>query len=424
MTPSQLSLFNTLSYILASTLSESDSSTRRQQDTYDHLCSLFQSRCPQQNPAIYGNPNLRFFGSPVGVGAESVQLTRNATEGHILLQAGRAHGVTHGDLFFAYPFHQNEGGPKNLSSQPLRLCVVKVGGLTSMCEVFSQGPSQPEIQTGWKARWQKRMALQQYPILVLGSNELLNDWRTESARRTSLDIRYEDSGNITFSFYVTLSGHGYYEIRDQLHETIDKVPTIGNIGSGSGLEHILEAIEHLVWFKHVKSIVNQSPSANFKKSLSIRLTAPSDKDIDPTEMAEVRDGDRLVLEVKNLTSSALFLYIYHLDSSWQIQNIVGGAYMTIPAQDSDKNHLGVTQKVLKMSIPPEVKREGHGYCDDVVKVFVTARPVSFAYLETPKLGVSAKADPQGGIPVAVQDPSDTDESDWVTVNFQIRTIAK
>jgi hypothetical protein len=414
-----------LTYLLLRTLIKSDPSDRRQQDTYDHLCSLFRSHCPRQDPALYGNTDLRFFGPPVaGVGEASVQLTRGATDGPIMLQAGRAHGLCDGDLFLAYPFHQQEGEARNITDQPPLLRTAKVGELVSELEEVRKGPGQPKIQTGWKVRWHTRTALRQYPTLVSVNHELLDKWRVESGRRTSLDIRYGDTGGIAFSFHVALTDLGQYEILDEYRNVIAQVPAVSKASSGAGLSNILETIEHLTWFKHVRAITNQSPSVSFQNSLSIRLTAPPNKTFDPTGVVEVRDGDRLVLEVRNLGSSALFFYIYNMDSSWQIQNILSAAYLTIPARDSDKNHLGMIRKVLKMAIPPEIKSKGQLHCDDVVKVFVTARPVSFAPLEIPKLGASAKADSEQGIPVAVPDQSDTEKSEWVAINFHLRTIAK
>ncbi|KAK4161141.1 hypothetical protein QBC43DRAFT_324184 [Cladorrhinum sp. PSN259] len=436
-----------LSYLLFRSLAELQDPNPRQQDLYHYLCSLFHSHCPRQDPVLYGNQDLQFFG-PLAAAhhhnydATPVWLAKNTLlSDRIALQAGRAHGVCIGDLLLAYPTWQAGGAGMAAAAaadnKELLLRVTEIGGLTAVAEVATSRAGQAVIDLGdggWKAKWQTKLSLRRYPILVSGSHALLGRWRAEAASQNSLNIRYDDDDGVddAFQFHVVLDDLGHWEIRDGLREavaqgTTETASSAAAAASGDGIGDILDALEHLVWFKHVISINNESPSIHFQKSLSITLTTPLGKTLDPgAGLIEVRDGDRVVLGVENLGSGPLYLHVYNMDSSWQVNNILKGTYEAIPARDPDGNHLGATTRVMNMTMPAEATSKGKKrFCDDIVKVFVTARPTSFACLEMPKLGAAVKADAQAGIPAGVAQGSGMAEgSAWTVVNFRFRINAR
>jgi hypothetical protein len=414
-----------LSYLLLSTLTKLGGSGRTQLDIYHHLCATFRKSCPRQNPVLYGNKDLRFFGPlksevnwlPIPVIKENIS--------NLSLQAGQAHGLCDGDLFTVYPFYSAEAGSGKTAEDPLIARVIKARALTSDLELMNQVPSLGRIRTGWNARALTRFSLRRYPIRLSTSLPYPHQWLEASRERISLDIHFTDVCEYPFSFHVTLDDLGECEIRDGSNKKILDLPTISR-GHERDAGEILDVIERLAWFKHVRDITNKQPATIFRELFSVKLINSSGKTFGAGQAIEVGHKDMMELEVQNKGCRALYLHVYNLGPRWQIENIFRGTYEVIPTRDPERGFSGMTKRKLKMTIPSEMVEKGHYQCEDIIKVFLTAQPTTFVSLEMPKINESAKMNAnRASSPIA--DPSSSggeSSDDWAVLNFHFHTTVK
>ena len=94
------------------------------------------------------------------------------------------------------------------------------------------------------------------------------------------------------------------------------------------------------------------------------------------------------------------------------------SYEAVPERnhDHDRKFTGTSSKKIKMTVPPLMK--DYGFCEDVIKLFVTTQSTSFDLLELPTLDELGK--------INVRDrtgrSNDHESEDWVALNFPIRTL--
>jgi hypothetical protein len=408
-----------LSYLLLHTLIKLGDSGRTQQEIYHHLSAKFRESCQQQNPVLYGNTALRFFGPLLSEEDISTIPIIKGQISKLYLQAGQAHGIHNGDLFAVYPFYPTDGRSNETMEYTPRVRVVKAAALTSELEVYNQGPGPSSIRTGWNAKALMQASLRRYPIWLSANLTDLDRWQVASRKRPSLDIHYVDMGKDKFSFYVILNDLGDYEVQDGSSNRISDLLSTSN-GYERSPDDILLAIEHLVRFKHVRDITNMQLAAHFRDSFGVQLIGPSGEKFEAGQVVEVGSGDTMTLEVRNKGSKTLYLYVYDLGPRWQVQNILRGTYEAIPAQDPAGSFSSMTRKKLKMIIPSEMIEKGHKQCEDIVKIFLTTQPTAFTSLEMPKIDESAKADTShSSLVVDLGSGGMEDSDDWTALNFDI-----
>jgi Caspase domain len=402
-----------LSYLLLRCLEDVGGWGRTQQQIYDHLRARFREYCPGQNPVHYGNGTIRFFGPPgadvANADLATVSVVRGVEETtRLSVQAGRAHGVCDGDVFALYPFFYLTGAKAGKDAEGGILArVTRVAAFTADLEELSQRPSQRSVRTGWYARAVTRASLGQYPIHLSRNLPNLDRWQSCCKERPSLKVNYHNEGIPTIQ--VVPNGHSGYDVRDGSNQSVPNVPSLSHNRSP---DDILDVVEHLVRFQHVRDITN--PSVAFRDLFTAQLVSPSGETSEAGQLVKIRSGDTMMLEVRNRGSRTLYLHVYGMGPRWEVQNALKGTYEAIPARDPVDGYSGVTRKKLKMTVPAEMIREG--WCEDIVKVFITAQPTSFACLEMPRVGEVAKAGAGRGPLVGggVEEGSD----DWAALNFE------
>ncbi|KAE9378770.1 hypothetical protein N431DRAFT_325603 [Stipitochalara longipes BDJ] len=411
-----------LSYLLLRALVKLGSSGRAQQEIYHHLSATFREFCQKQNPVLYGNTALRFFGPLMSeVDTRTIPIIKGQIS-KFYLQAGQAHGVHDSDLFTVYPFYPTDGMSNQTMEYIPQVRVTKAAALTSELEMLNQGPSPSSIRTGWNAKALVQASLQRYPIWLSVNLSDLDQWQAASRKRTSLDIHYADMGKNPFSFHIIMNDLGGYEILDGSNNKVSNLLSTSH-GYKRSPDDILLVTEHLIRFKHVRDITNKQLAANFRDSFDVHLINSSGETFEAGKEVEVGSGDTMTLEVRNKGSKTLYLYVYDLGPHWQIQNILRGTYEAIPPQDPARSFSGMTRKKLKMTIPSEMIIKGNKQCEDIIKVFLTTQPTTFASLEMPKIDEVAKADTYQSSLVDISSGSMEASDDWTALNFDIHIRA-
>lgn len=414
-----------LSYLLLRTLTKIDTSVRTQLDIYSHLHITFRQIYPRQNPVLYGNKDLRFFGSLMPKENNlSIPVVKGKASS-LCLQGGQAHGLCNGDLFAIYPFYSTESESGKPREGPITARVTNTRALTSDLELVNQSQGQNRVRTGWVARPLTRVSLRQYPIQLSAALPDPEQWLEASKERTSLVIHRADALNQPFSYQITLDDSGVYQIRDESYRKIPNLPVVPGAHE-EAVADILDIVEHLSWFKHVKAIFNPQPADAFLQSFSIKFTDRSGKMFDGEQVIKVNHNDIIVLEVQNKGKTPLYLYVYNLGHGWEIEDLFYGAYDTIPARDSTLGFPGLTRKKLKMTVPSDMLAKGYEECEDVIKIFVTTQPTTFMALEMPNINTLTKMDANGVSTPIADSSSGGGESldDWIALNFHVHTTIK
>ncbi|KAI8629556.1 hypothetical protein F5Y19DRAFT_85859 [Xylariaceae sp. FL1651] len=400
-----------LSYFLLRVLQEDNALNSSTRDIYNRIRSMLRKYQPHQNPVLYGRTNQGFFGlANIEVRPAAIYAHKNA-DATFELQAGEAHGISEGDELALYPIVPDR------STSEVSLLTAKVtliGPFTSSLQLLNM-PLTYE-STWWKARTLTRKSLLKFPVRLSSKLPNLDEW-FDTLKQRSL-AAYTDSEERVFWLAVTLNSRKEFEIRNMAGQQLVNLPLMTQsqtcIGQVGGI------LQHLAEFQLVKSLRNEAATDDFRKSFDVSIVTNGET-FELGSLVEVADGTTAQLVVRNTGSQPLYVSIYNLGPSWQVENIFKGTYAVVLPKDETRYISGVFQKTLCMTVPKQMKERGYNSCDDTVKILVTSQPTGFDVFELPKLGHtlgSGKWSNRGD-----RKHEDT-VNDWVALNFPIRTSAE
>ena len=347
-----------------------------QQSLYSFLLVQFQLHRPSQNPNLYGNGRLSFFGKLLAMGTVFVSVIWR--DHQLLLEAGEAQGVCNGDEYMLSAFESPETGLDRRTVRSIKVFVNAVGSLTS---VLAPTPDQREVDTGWKAELVTPFSSK--ATTVRFAPEILNETfalGVEKANR-SLKIHADDDQPQTWSYRVITNITGHYEVLDQRDQTLPGLPVLSRDEPNS-VEAVMDILNHISRFKFIEDIENRIANASFKQRFRIHIEGP-DRDIqEGTGVLNVKDSEKVKLVIQNYGSNVLYAYVWHLSPSWGIVNVFPGAnHWSIPPKNDAKRHSGSQVGEFEMFVPPHFKEANYLKCRDVFKVFLTSRPIPFTSIK-------------------------------------------
>jgi len=346
---------------------------------YQLIRAQFHVRCPSQIPMRYGNKNFAFFGRPYSIPEVAlIPVFQLADSDKLQIAAGVAHGLVSGDEFAIYPLYSAEN-PEAIKRQSsfLRATVCQVGNLTS--ELLARNAGEyPEGAVG-KAKLLTSTSSTKTAIRLLETIENQGQWIAAIAANSLVALETSESPG-PFTFNLTHEGGQYCVLGDSM-ESIASIPRVP-LEPDNSIEAAIFVLEHLGAFKYFEAIQNRAENAEWVKRF--RVTVKSDKSISASEtkILDVSESDGLTISVENLSISALHFSIINLGPCWQIDNLLSdageGGFMVVPPESKEEIS-------LQTEVPDELKAQGILSCDDVLKVFVTSQPSSFAPQLLPKL---------------------------------------
>jgi hypothetical protein len=442
-----------LSYFLAELFEKLGGIGGTQHYIYQRLRARFrntrESHRHSQNPMLYGNKSLLFFGlTNPRIGPAPITVFRDQNSG-FKLEAGQAHGICVGDEFAIRPIASTGAIGRELVDQenPVTAVVTSVGALTSTLRLSDVRVINNATLVATPL---SHLSLRSLPVRLDFDVSEAESWTKALGEHTSLDFYQKCSENEgrRASFVVAMPDHECYEIRDHAGRTLLRHP-VSSPGPYEDAVQVLESVEHLAKFGLVKSLTNNSiddSTLSFRKSFSVQIVKPSGERIDPgcrqTKqiqsicshpecVVEVEDGTGLHLEVKNNEAKggyALCVHTYNLGSSWEIVNCHHGDYEVVPAlplkEDNPHFRKGPSRlwrKKMTMRVPKEEKAKGVSQCDDIIKIFLTSQPISFLSLELPELDQPKKHKKPGKYRGT---GSFRPSEEWIAASFHIRTRIK
>jgi len=403
------------------------------QSLYDSLSFQFHLHWPKQSPMRYGNKNCSFFGERIH-GPVSIFTPASKRDGSLLLGAGRVHGVHEGDEYALYRFESRED-----VQQPQPLAKVKVDTVrpfeSKLVEIEAV-PLAGAWQDVWKARPLTRLAPWKLTVRLGPAVGDEAQWIAAANTRHFLQLSPESGkeDQQPYLFTLTRNGDNEFEVLDHLDRKIGSLPTIPVDGTRA-MDRVLDVLEHLAAFKYVERIENRIPNVGFEHSFEIQL----EPQVGDSRFLDVNDEDKVRLTVKNFASKPLYLAIFDLGPSWQIDSLLGqrgGAdFRAIPQKGEPDCDGEIT---WQMNVPEPFRSRGQHQCDDILKVFVTSKSTSFTSLVLPRITVPVQdfqPPVRGNYSPLLQflaaldahfrgSGDGTSDGEWSTQNFYIHTTAK
>ncbi|KAI1329834.1 hypothetical protein F5Y16DRAFT_364802 [Xylariaceae sp. FL0255] len=407
--PGQAYKHGALSYFILRAIDKLGGLGGKHAHIYPYLCSMFRQYHPTQNPMWYGNPSLCFFGEET----QSVELTAAPFaviwNGSCLkLQGGHAHGVCEGDEFAVYTI--GSGRPLVTSK------VNNVRALTSDMQL-----SDPEVirnKRGYMAKALTHFSLRKYPVELCLSQSCVEDWRVALENRENLSFNDKEH---PYAFHVsTDENDGSFQVRDGSGREIRCSPNELEVKTACvSPSRVLGIVERLAKFEMVKVLANKSTKTPFEGQYQVALWDSAGQEFQPKSTVSTNERDILRLVVQNHGSSTLYIHIYNLAPLGDIKNILKASYAVIPPRQREVGFTGEWSHRLGTVIPPTLSRKGICSCEDIVKVFITSHPTSFASLEMQELH---DLHDRGMVePSGKEQSLSSGTEDWVALNFRILT---
>ncbi|KAK9418572.1 putative Peptidase C14 caspase domain-containing protein [Seiridium unicorne] len=437
-----------LSYFLLRCFERYGQVNGRSHDIYSYvrarfLDPRFREHVSKQTPMLYGNQSLLFFENVAcELGAIEVPIVQ--TRGKVQLEAGQVHCVCEGDKFVLLPqvVQQTSTGDGN----ELFFEVTSAGDLVS---VLKMSDPQTTIHSGATVTACTRLSLRRFPIRVELRLPCLSVWTTALISRPSLDVSFAERNTLDsrtlYSFNVAIVAKNYYEIRDDSNQLVSGLP-LSPYDLEENADYVLDIVEHLAQFKWLMGLTNRrlmDPDHPFPAMFSVSLTNPSGRVFQPGCMhsghfhpwcshsecvVDMKHGEKLIIDVENKSSPddlGLYLHLYGMGSSWNIENLLKADFAVIPPRSSNQHvrdykygTTGKWRKKITMTVPDRQGEKRMCQCDDVFKILLTPQPTSFSLWELPELGKASKGH---GVGEGRGDAPPTLSEDWALLSFHVRT---
>ncbi|KAI2616351.1 caspase domain-containing protein [Hypoxylon sp. NC1633] len=397
---------------------------------HEHLSTRFHSYWPRQTPMNYGNMNRSIFGNLITT-PESPFISAYMGRGDgtfLHLRAGKAHGICEGDEFAVSPFRPGlEQACKLLKVQTVRDFESDLINLDPRSDIGVV------VAEGWKARLVNRVSLRRIRVRISPGAHISthSQWKDAAKGLPFLHLSQEDD-NSACIFNVLINEQNNYHIVDALHDEIAGLPTIP-ADSPSAMTNVLDILHHLATFKYFEGVENRLPDLSFQNSFSLQPYS----DPKASGAFQVEDGGKWGFTIKNTTKDPLYIALFNFTQPWEISNMVsstgGDSYLVVPPQQD----IGKREVRLVMKAPDGPLTGSQTLCEEIIKVFITRRPVSFPTMVLPKLsfGPSYPEQPTRGasnplafleaLPAQLRGQDDVNEGEkWWTCNFIINIIPR
>ncbi|EFQ96675.1 hypothetical protein MGYG_08598 [Nannizzia gypsea CBS 118893] len=393
---------------------------------YQQLCVTFHAAWPSQHPMRYGAKNFGFFEK---LGSKERGFYSILQENNRLwLMAGRAHGVHLGDEYALYPPYVREDSFMDTSQASARARISVVHGLRSELEERTGSPSHShKADTGWKAKPLPRMISRNVNVNVQVTADILNGnskCGAKNDRGDLLQLSAEEDESQPYMFYVARD-EGNYQILGSSYQVVLGIPPV-SFDNERAIEIIMGYLEHLAAFKYFEGIENHNVNTAFTQSFSLDLLNTASENV--SSRAQVKHKDQLTLRINNFSDIPLYIAIFAMGPSWDIQNLLqqsGMEYIVVQPKGSKK-------KSFIASVPSYFQAQGWLNCEDIIKVFVTVQPTSFEphilrkiYETEESMRLPSSGLTSSDFLSSLMQFRESDFDDcWVTKNFIIHTASK
>ncbi|KAF3920063.1 Metacaspase-1 [Arthrobotrys entomopaga] len=354
------------------------------------------SKIRGQVPVFYGDDCYEFFSHKRILERPSCRVIEG---GDILeLAIGRAEGVFNGAIYDIYPEDFQFGDAEQK-------------------DIISRRIAQVRIEDALDFR--SDATLVKSDILGIGIERncraVLNTWALSSNMSVSVDIpeaefprgklaqliqklpglylKLEDRTS-NWNFKVSLSGEGYFKIRDNNSRRLANIPTI-SISEDSAVEKLAYTICHLARFRDIKNLQSRNELSSLASMPFVFELLTTTGDYIPKSSNggyEVKENQEVIISFTNRNPARpVYVTFFCLTSAWGIEKLCpldgSRGYKTWesePVQDPDP---------LSFGIPPRAGPDDPAEVDDILRacVYYGNDPPSWNGLTLPDLPTQGRA---------------------------------
>ncbi len=351
---------------------------------HDYVSVQFHAGFIKQTPRRYGNQNACLL-SHLGVEYDPLETRVRWQGSELILEAGQIHAVAENDEYrMQAPWKDHQK-----SAAPIVCGVKTVNAFTSVLEAINVDTDVSVIQTAWRAVPCTHLP-NRYISVELSSQLQHEKWQetivVSNFLKTSVGLQ-KVSPPLS-GVYIEVKEGNEYQILDQSMCKMPGLPTIP-IKSPSAISDTVNVLDHIAKFKHIERLENRVPNLEFEQHIKIELADSKGHAVDSMGSLHVCHGENVELRCLNLSKKPAYVSVINLTPLWRIDNILRkryGDYKDLPPLEEDSTpHVADTRPLkITMTIPKVL--EHLSKCSDVIKVFVTSRPVSLSSLCLPALG--------------------------------------
>ncbi|KAK4213177.1 hypothetical protein QBC37DRAFT_286509 [Rhypophila decipiens] len=364
------------------------------QSLHQHIHACFRSYFHQQTPMLFGNKNHHLFEptaavNEVGAVASLISVYREKQSGRLILEAGQAHGVHHGDEYALSPYQAEPG----LTAPATTAKVIAAHSLTSELELTSRGAGTQTIVitpgTPWEADLLTSLSPQKIPIHA--APNIMNFLAIDSPPL------YLDLSSTEPPLFLLTAAPGTSTAFTITPTNTTSLSTAAATSISTTATTLIPTLDHLTRFKFFERLDNRTPSPAFEYSFSLDV---ADLTPGPDGVYEVSHGSDFVLHMTNrsVDGSPLYVALFMLSPAWEVRNLVDdaeGGDSTIVVEACGTKGMELP---LEMTVPsPRGGGLKVNVTEDVIKVFVLARPAGFPAVVLGPLVIDGdRGDDRGG----------------------------
>lgn len=434
-----------LSYFLLRALAslETGGSEVTNQSLHQQVRSRFHAYWPRQNPMLFGNNDISFWGTLVSAPRTYIPIFKKHPGNTLYLEAGLIHGVFKGDLYDAYSFGILADTTRKQEQIVAKVKVTNVLSLTSeVAEINSQSPTDRDT-TGWVARPVMNFSPRKIYVRLMAHVDDTTLWMAAARRRRFLRFSTDEVEGEPSIFNVSRNDDDEYQILDTSYKRIICLPTV-HVGSDESLNRVMDLLEHLATFKYIEGIENRNPTTTLQYSVTIETIGPDGEPLRLTDLQNVKNNDTLRLSIENTGETVIYVALCYLGPRWQVEILPldsgEGDYQVVLPKDEKQGHSGRQEIAeLKMTVSDFFIAQGQHHCKDILKLFITRKPISFSALVLPSISLGKSWEGASGpsrdrqsnlsnflsemaIPNRGTETGDRmEDGEWATSNFIIHT---
>ncbi|KAF5605107.1 metacaspase-1A [Fusarium pseudoanthophilum] len=358
------------------------------QSLHETVVSMMQASGCSQTPMRYGNTHLSFFGTLLGPVSLTAWPVYKIEGSRIFIKAGQVHGISIGDKFTVQ--NSLSAAPRRVDRSRIKFVVSNVWSFESELTVTQGKRASPpaftfSIKDIGTLHATQLSTVSSQRIKVWLPAELLRNSKLEVEAKVlqySEIITDEDERSLCM-FELSINKFHKYQIVSEAQENMLQLPTLDSSLEDS-FPKMMEVLQHIATFKYFEGLVNLllSPELRTKYTLKSTLDSPANG------IFKISDGETFGFTVENHADHPLYMAVFDFAPSWGVNNLIsasgGGDYVLIPPHGQNR---GMKEMKLKMTVPSHLSLQGQAR--DVIKVFITDKPVSFPGMVLPGLDVKS-----------------------------------
>ncbi|VZI03726.1 unnamed protein product [Fusarium fujikuroi] len=185
-------------------------------------------------------------------------------------------------------------------------------------------------------------------------------------------------------FELNINKLNKYEIVGEAQGSMLQLPTL-DVSLDDSFPKMMETLQHTAKFKFFEGLSNLLPSTELRAKYTLKPVVDSSTN----GMFKILDGETFGFTIENHATHPLYMAVFDFSPSWAVSNLIsasgGGDYILVPPPHGP--NLGMKEMKLKMTVPSHLSLQGQAR--DVIKVFITDKPVSFPAMVLPGLDVKS-----------------------------------